>query len=197
MAVQGITASVDMPGFYQCTEAFPRNPGDAEFRTAASLSDQEGSTLPRLGAARVRNPEANSSLIPCVFLNCRSIDAVRALDAKPGECVLDLCAGVGGKSLALATSMFGPQAQSTGGVLVCNEPSKSHRAVMEDMLGSFLPSETYRRGGPVQVTAFEIPSASSSSSQAKVVLGSSCLSIRCSYAHHYLRIAAAVWMNSC
>merc|ERR1711935_494303 len=57
---------------------------------------------------------------------------------------------------------------SKGGFLVCNEPRKAHRAVLEDMLLSFLPQELVQRGGCTAITQFEASPASSSTSQSSL-----------------------------
>lgn len=163
IVLHSLSQSTTMTGFYEAPATFPRNHQAAEYRSAASLSDHEGTPVPRVGAAGVRNPEQESSpLLPCLFVDFSSIHCVRALDVQPGEKVLDLSAGIGSKALPLAYSMF---ANSNGsGLLVCNEPRRTHRAVLEDMLYSFLPSD---RKSQVVLSQFEIAEITSSSAQAK------------------------------
>jgi 16S rRNA (cytosine967-C5)-methyltransferase len=70
-------------------------------RVLAGSVDVESSEAHRLGLVEVQ--DAGSQL------------AAAALDAQPGETVLDLCAGAGGKTLALAAAM-----ENTGRILACD-----------------------------------------------------------------------------
>ena len=75
--------------------------------------------------------------------------AAAALDARPGERVLDLCAAPGGKSTQIASDMAGQ------GLLVCNEPVPSRALILSrnlERMGvrnalcvSALPEELSRR----------------------------------------------------
>ena len=58
---------------------------------------------------------------------CAMIPA-RALDARPGEKILDLCAAPGGKSTQIGADMMGK------GLLVCNEPVAKRAAVLSSNL---------------------------------------------------------------
>lgn len=70
-------------------------------RVLAGGVDVEGSEAHKLGLVEIQ--DAGSQV------------AAAALDAQPGDTVLDLCAGAGGKTLALAAAM-----QNTGRILACD-----------------------------------------------------------------------------
>jgi 16S rRNA C967 or C1407 C5-methylase (RsmB/RsmF family) len=63
----------------------------------------------------------------------------KALVAKPGEEVLDMCAAPGGKSLILAESLFANGDRS--GKLVVNELSDKRRARLRAVLNDYLPED--------------------------------------------------------
>jgi 16S rRNA C967 or C1407 C5-methylase (RsmB/RsmF family) len=67
-----------------------------------------------------------------------SIFAAVALEAKPGDEVLDLCSAPGGKSLILAESLGG----AAGSQLTCNEMSDRRRGRLRAVLEDYLPKET-------------------------------------------------------
>ncbi|MFT3809042.1 MAG: RsmB/NOP family class I SAM-dependent RNA methyltransferase [Micropepsaceae bacterium] len=74
---------------------------DTALRVLAGGVDVEGSEAHRLGLVEIQ--DAGSQV------------AAAALEAQPGETVLDLCAGAGGKTLALAAAMH-----NTGRILACD-----------------------------------------------------------------------------
>lgn len=76
------------------------------------------------------------------YLDAASLLAAAALEVQPGDRVLDLCAAPGGKTLVLATALWGPASAGTGrdaGVLVANERSASRRARLHRVLDEHLP----------------------------------------------------------
>lgn len=78
-------------------------------------------------------------LLKPYFLDEASVIAARALDVRPGDSVLDMCAAPGGKSLVLALC--------TGniGELVANERSAARRARLIRVLNEHLPHELRSR----------------------------------------------------
>lgn len=83
---------------------------DTALRLSADSADVEGSEAHRLGLVEIQ--DAGSQI------------AAAALAAKPGEAVLDLCAGAGGKTLALAAMM-----ENTGRLLACDTGSVRLRRI--------------------------------------------------------------------
>lgn len=144
----------------------PLKPGPSQYRDAASITDDELAPLPKMKNAHEFNEEAKvSPLLPCLYVDWRCLHAAKALEIKPGERVLDLCAGPGSKALLLASMLFAPtESQSTdpniNGMLVCNEPIRSRRVALEDMLNAFLPPALMQKNGPVAVTQFAAPTSS-------------------------------------
>eukprot|EP00930_Biecheleria_cincta_P088058 TRINITY_DN77295_c0_g1_i1.p1 TRINITY_DN77295_c0_g1~~TRINITY_DN77295_c0_g1_i1.p1 ORF type:complete len:358 (-),score=57.38 TRINITY_DN77295_c0_g1_i1:164-1237(-) len=89
-------------------------------------------------------------LLPCYFLDGASAVAALMVDAQPGCSVLDLCAAPGGKSLMLASIMFGSGTSS--GKLVCNEMSRPRCQRLQRVLSSFLPPDFLSPGAGGRVT---------------------------------------------
>jgi len=99
------------------------------------------------------------------FLDPASIRAAQALQVRPGEQVLDLCAAPGGKTLILAESLFGGILPGTAeepmkskpeisryGFLVANELSSDRRRRLKEVLESHMPALI--RGG-IEITGYD------------------------------------------
>jgi len=82
------------------------------------------------------NPEAHlEGLVKPYYLDRASVRAARALEVKPGDEVLDLCAAPGGKTLVLATALQG------SGKLVSNDRSPDRRGRLKRVVAEHLPEE--------------------------------------------------------
>jgi 16S rRNA C967 or C1407 C5-methylase (RsmB/RsmF family) len=81
------------------------------------------------------------------FLDGASVIAALALRPQPGDTVLDMCAAPGGKSLILASCLFGElppdEVDNPPGLLVCNEVSKPRAKRLYDVMSSFLPETVF------------------------------------------------------
>mgnify|MGYP006279495579 CR=1 FL=1 len=89
-------------------------------------------------------PETNAAGIkPYYLLDAASVVAGRALDAEPGDRVLDMCAAPGGKTLVIFFQMEGE------GIVVANDRSSSRRKRLRNVIRSFVP-EDLRRHVPVR-----------------------------------------------
>ncbi len=73
------------------------------------------------------------------FLDGASALAPYALDVKPGEDVLDLCAAPGGKSLILAYALQGE------GNLTANDKSPNRRGRLKQNLQQFIPEDIFEK----------------------------------------------------
>ncbi|KAI8820876.1 S-adenosyl-L-methionine-dependent methyltransferase [Fimicolochytrium jonesii] len=78
------------------------------------------------------------------LLDLASALPVEALDIRPGDKVLDICAAPGGKSLCILQSLSGPKAGDDGkplkrGVLHANEISNERRKRLRNVLQSYVP----------------------------------------------------------
>ena len=108
-----------------------------------------GERWPALSAAllepvkKIARPNAfaqdSAKLEKTYEMDAASLLPPQALDAKPGEEVLDMCAAPGGKSLIIAESLFAGGNRS--GKLVVNELSDKRRARLRAVLDDYLPSE--------------------------------------------------------
>ncbi len=84
-----------------------------------------------------RNPFPG--LKPEYFLDPASILVARALEVRPGDSVLDLCAAPGGKTLLLA------EALAQTGELISNERSTDRRGRLKRVLEEYLPADLRAR----------------------------------------------------
>ncbi|HTL12347.1 MAG TPA: SAM-dependent methyltransferase [Bdellovibrionota bacterium] len=80
-----------------------------------------------------RNP---AGLLTYYVMDPTSVLAARALDARPGERVLDLCAAPGGKTLVLL---------ETGARVVANEPSRARRDRLTQVIRQYATPEARTR----------------------------------------------------
>jgi len=175
-SAQQLTDHAELPLVCECPQKAPAERKAAEFRSAASfLGEDEGCNPPRPSVARRYSPEAPLPLLPCCFLSGSAVLAAQSLHVQPGDRVLDICAGPGTKSLALACALFAPATPTTGllemvgaemaggaggaaaerGRLVCNEPDRGRAALMEGVLTSFLPGGLLKKNGGIVVTTAE------------------------------------------
>ncbi|XP_007885220.2 tRNA (cytosine(34)-C(5))-methyltransferase, mitochondrial [Callorhinchus milii] len=79
----------------------------------------------------------NERLKQYYLLNAASLLPVLALGIQDGECVLDMCAAPGGKSVAILQC-------STPGHLLCNEPDNLRYKWLQQTLDSFVPEDVKR-----------------------------------------------------
>ncbi|CEO99542.1 hypothetical protein PBRA_007275 [Plasmodiophora brassicae] len=84
------------------------------------------------------------------LLDLASILAVDALDVRPSDRVLDLCAAPGGKSLCIAQRL---DAES-GGRLQANDPSSARRARLCSVLRQYVPERA--RDSIIEVTGIDV-----------------------------------------
>jgi len=81
-------------------------------------------------------PEALlDGLLQPYYLDAASVRAARALDVRPEDTVLDLCAAPGGKTLALALALAGT------GSLTSNDRSADRRGRLKKVIEDHLPPE--------------------------------------------------------
>lgn len=86
----------------------------------------------------------DSPILPFYRMDPASVVAARALQAQPGEQVLDMCAAPGGKSLVIAEDLAGAGECSgldTSGRLVANEMSAKRRFRLMSVFKRYLPLE--------------------------------------------------------
>ncbi|MEM6732933.1 MAG: RsmB/NOP family class I SAM-dependent RNA methyltransferase [Myxococcota bacterium] len=77
--------------------------------------------------------------LPYYVMDAASVVAARALEVKPGDDVLDLCAAPGGKSLVLLESL------ADAGSLTANDPSRARRVRLGHVFEGYVPSEIRER----------------------------------------------------
>ncbi|KAK1072360.1 hypothetical protein LTR74_002673 [Friedmanniomyces endolithicus] len=101
-------------------------------------------------------------------LDAASALVATLLNVRPGDSVLDLCAAPGGKSIALAQSLWpGLHADSQKprgeiiGRLVCNEADGKRQKRLAENLNSYLPPQLFKQGHLVviKIDATQISSA--------------------------------------
>lgn len=80
-----------------------------------------------------------NGLLDVYVMDAASIAAARALDVRPGDRVLDLCAAPGGKTLVLAEALF--SGGSRDGELIANEPSNDRRERLTKVIQQYLPRD--------------------------------------------------------
>lgn len=122
---------------------------------AARLRDTRGlSPLPRLpGCFRLESagervtlePDENA-LLAAYVMDAASVVAARALEVRPGEVVLDLCAAPGGKALVLL------EALSSAGDLTLNDRSRKRSVRLKAVLRQYVPASVLER---VKLTAHD------------------------------------------
>ena len=79
--------------------------------------------------------DKGSGLLKPYYLDKASAAAARALEAVPGERILDMCAAPGGKTLLLALALEGR------GTLVSNDRSSDRRRRLKEVLDTHLPAK--------------------------------------------------------
>ncbi|KAK4898170.1 hypothetical protein LTR27_004177 [Elasticomyces elasticus] len=123
--------------------------GDDDSATIEQSSKSEF-PQPRPATARSTQPLSHWNL------DAASVLVARLLDVRPGDSVLDLCAAPGGKSIALAQTLWpefyanrpsAPRSQSSR--LVCNEADGQRQRRLAENLKAYLPSELFTRGSVV------------------------------------------------
>lgn len=77
----------------------------------------------------------NEHLRSPYFLDKASVLAAQTLPVKPGDCVLDMCAAPGGKTLVLAVKLAG------SGKLISNDRSAARRIRLKSVLDTHLSAE--------------------------------------------------------
>ncbi|EGD83418.1 hypothetical protein PTSG_04026 [Salpingoeca rosetta] len=92
-------------------------------------------------------PMAESGLMPYYLMDGASIFPALALDVEEGDCVLDMCAAPGGKSLILAEHL------GDRGLLTSNDPSAARRARLGRVLREYIPAHIH--AACVQVTGHD------------------------------------------
>ena len=88
----------------------------------------------------------SEGLLKPYFLDKASTYPAQALDVQPGDCVLDLCAAPGGKTLILAL------AKGETGTLVANDKSADRRARLKAVVAEHLPAAI---ASTVRITGFD------------------------------------------
>ena len=99
-------------------------------------SEIYGGRWQNLKPALLLEPEGycvSEGLLKAYYLDRASAAAARALDVKPGDHVLDMCAAPGGKTLLLALSLAGK------GSLISNDRSSDRRRRLKDVVETHLP----------------------------------------------------------
>ena len=134
-----------------------RHSGEAAFEQW--YADLYGERWEALRAALLggsRHAALEKGLLRPYLLDPASVLAAAALDVRPGERVLDLCAAPGGKSLVLACALFPGEGDGVeafeGSELVCNERSSARRARLHRVLEEHLRPEVRRQ---VRVTGHD------------------------------------------
>lgn len=89
------------------------------------------------------SPRSEDGLLRWYVMDAASVVAARALEIRPGQRVLDLCAAPGGKTLVLAEALF-LEGDLTG-ELIANEPSASRRERLTKVVQQYVPRETRER----------------------------------------------------
>ncbi len=88
----------------------------------------------------------SEGLLKPYFLDRASMYPAQALDVQPGDCVLDLCAAPGGKTLILAL------AKGEAGSLVANDKSADRRVRLKAVVTEHLPAAI---ANTVRITGFD------------------------------------------
>ena len=104
--------------------------------------------LPHLFELKERSEDPGDG--KAYFLDGASALAPMALDVRPGDEVLDLCAAPGGKSLILAYALQG------SGLLTANDKSPNRRGRLKQVLGKYLSDEVYEQN--IRVTGHDASS---------------------------------------
>ncbi|KAK5734593.1 hypothetical protein LTR17_008814 [Elasticomyces elasticus] len=118
--------------------------------TTSERSTKPDFPQPRPATARCSQPLSHWNL------DAASVLVARLPDVRPGDSVLDLCAAPGGKSIALAQTLWpelhanrpsAPRSESSR--LVCNEADGQRQKRLAENLKAYLPSELFTRGSVV------------------------------------------------
>ena len=88
----------------------------------------------------------SEGLLKPYFLDRASVYPAQALDVQPGDCVLDLCAAPGGKTLILAL------AKGEAGTMVANDKSADRRARLKAVVTEHLPAAI---ASTVRITGYD------------------------------------------
>ncbi len=78
-------------------------------------------------------PRAENGLLTHYVMDPASIEAAKALNVQVGDCVLDMCAAPGGKTLILA------EALGESGELIANELSEPRRERLKKVIQQYIP----------------------------------------------------------
>ncbi|XP_033095959.1 5-methylcytosine rRNA methyltransferase NSUN4-like [Anneissia japonica] len=105
------------------------------------------------GSATRRFPPAKfesrtKSLLEYYLMDASSLLPVLCLDLQPGDTVLDMCAGPGGKSVAMLQTMH------IGGI-ICNEVTPSRRRRLQDVLRLYIPKDMLDNEESFRLTGFD------------------------------------------
>lgn len=102
---------------------------------ASILADLPGCYVVDEGEGEFAPPQADpAGLLPYYLMDAASVAAARALEVRPGQRVLDMCAAPGGKTLILA------EALGDTGRLIANERSLTRRKRLERVIEEYLPA---------------------------------------------------------
>lgn len=133
----------------------------------SALNDEgvsSGKTVLMPAPSMFKSPGATVNLMTHWNLDAASILAVHLLDVQPGDNVLDLCAAPGGKSIAIAQSLWpqlhqedltgrSPTTRPSLGSLCSNESDASRFKRLSENLKAYIPAHLF---ASKQVTTMQI-----------------------------------------